>query len=116
MQKEILEKYSEAKLKLYVIWEPMITTDRLRRTRSDLVTDPRAFHFKDDAQVSGKWFAEKMKDCTSLGEIAWDVFYLFGPEALWEEKPAPIRACGAPVIEDWEELLKSMIPLLGSEI
>jgi hypothetical protein len=115
VQEEILDKYPEAKLKLYVVWEPMIATDRLRRTRSDLVTDPRALHFKDDAQISGKWFAEKVKDCTSLGEIAWDVFYLFGADADWGEKPSPIRACGAPVVEDWEELLKSMKPLLEAE-
>ena len=45
MQEEILDKNADAELKVYVVWEPMLPTDRFRRTRDDLITDKGAVHF-----------------------------------------------------------------------
>lgn len=113
MQKEILEKYPKAKLKVYVVWEPMLPTDKLRRTRDDLITDKRSLHFKDSKKVSGFWFTDNMKDCTTLGDAAWDAYYLYGKEAKWEDKPDPTLACGTPIVEAWDELLETIEPLLA---
>ena len=113
MQKEILDKYPEAKLRVYVIWEPMLPSDSLRRTRDDLITDKRSVHFKDSEQVSGRWFTANMKDCTSLGDAAWDAYYLYGKEAKWDERPSPTLACGTPIVQAWDELEKAIEPLLA---
>jgi hypothetical protein len=113
IQREILAKHPKAKLKLYVIWEQMLPTDVLRKTREDLITDDRATHFKDTKRVTGRWFSKNMKDCPSLGEIAWDAFYLYDADAKWDKTPQPTMACGTPVVKDWQALSKAISPLLN---
>lgn len=113
MQSEILEKYPEAKLKVFVVWEPMLPTDRLRRTRDDVITDARAIHFKDLGQVTGKWFAEHLKDCPKLGDVAWDAMYVYGADAKWEEIPGPTLACATPIVAGTETFMEAIEPLLA---
>lgn len=107
-----MQKHPDAKLQVYVVWEPMLPTDKLRRTRKDLIPDKRAKHFKDTGRVSGTWFSRNMKNCPSLGEVAWDAFYLYGKDAKWDEVPEPTLSCGTPVVKDWDNLVEAITPLL----
>ena len=113
MQEEILDKNTDAELKVYVVWEPMLPTDRFRRTRADLITDKRAVHFKDTERVSGIWYAENEKECPSLGDAAWDAYYLYGKDAKWDEAPEPLVSCGATLIGKSEKLMEAITPLLN---
>ncbi len=85
-------------------------------TRSRLVQDKRATHYKDDSQISGKWFGEKYgAPGGSQLSVAWDMAYVFGPEATWEEQPSPTVAWGGTVVGMGEELMRAIAPLLSEE-
>ena len=86
----------------------MLPTDKLRSWRKDLLTDPRVVNFLDPERRSGRWFAEHPNACAALGEIAWDAYYLYGPEVRWEDSlPEPLT-CGAPIVRTKEKLLEAM--------
>ena len=113
MQNEVLEDNPAADIRVYVVWEPMLPTDRFRMTRSGLIDDERATHYKDDTQISGKWFGETYGE--PGGSVAWDVAYVFGPDATWEEQPSPMLAWGGAVVHMKEELMEALAPFLSEE-
>ena len=67
MQKEILDTYPSAKLKVYAIWLPYFPGDARDRWSPDLLSDPRVTHYWDgdftlgQAQITddGKVFSGK---------------------------------------------------------
>ena len=113
MQNEVLEKFPAANIRVYVVWEPMLATDKFRMSRSGLIEDERATHYKDDQQISGKWFGETYG--RGGGSVAWDIAYVFGPEATWEDEPSPMVGWGAAVIHQREKLMAILTPLLSEK-
>ena len=96
MQNQVLEDFPTADIRVYVVWEPMLPTDKFRMSRSGLIDDERATHYKDDLQISGRWFGEAYGGPGgSELRVAWDMAYVFGPEATWEEQPSPISCTNA---------------------
>jgi len=116
VQNTVLEENPAADIRVYVVWEPMLPTDAFRMTRSGLVHDQRATHYKDDLQISGKWFGERYGAPGGFqGSVAWDMAYVFGPEATWEDEPSPMLASGGAVIHMGSELMEAITPLLSKE-
>ena len=112
MQDEILAKHPDANLKIYSIWEPILPTDRRRTWKASLFSDPRITHYWDEERVSGQWYGDAVPNCL-LPPVAWDAFYVYGPDAKWDSDAAkPIR-CGAPVIMNGEALREALEPLLA---
>lgn len=91
----------------------MLPTDAKNRWKPELIHNDNATHMWDGQQVTGKWFAQHLDACPKLGPVAWDVFYLFDGEATWEDEPAPCISCGAPVINDAENLEAALEKLFG---
>ena len=94
----MLEKYRDTELKTYVVWLPILPSDNRKAWRDQWITEPGVQHFWDGKQVVGKWITKNVKDCKSLGPVAWDSFYLFDGDAEWNDSLGPMLACGAPVI------------------
>ena len=46
-----------------------------------------------------------------FGPLAWDIFFLYGPEAVWEDVPAPLISSGSTIIAKRDRLLKALSPL-----
>ena len=116
MQNEVLEDNPAADIRVYVVWEPMLPTDRFRMTRSGLIDDARATHYKDDTQISGKWFGRIYGESGGPGgSVAWDIAYVYGPEATWDEQPSPMLGWGAAVIGQKAKLMAILAPLLSKE-
>ena len=63
--------------------------------------DPRVIHFWDGERVIGQWFAEEVEGYKG---VAWDVYYLYGPDATWESIPAPLAGSGSTIIREREKL------------
>ncbi|CAN5738943.1 hypothetical protein BH18ACI4_BH18ACI4_11000 [soil metagenome] len=114
VQNELLEKYPAAKLEVYVVWFSMIPTDARGAWRwtGNVITDPRVVHFWDDQKVVGRWFAQPETPAEIDAGIVWDAFFLYGPEAEWQAKPKPLISWGATVIDEFDTLEKTMLPLL----
>ena len=111
---EASEKFPSARLRVYAVWQPILPTDFRYTRRESLLADPRVTHLWDRNQAVGRWFASyrgPQGDCF-MGDVAWDLFYLFGPEAQWGEGPDPLIACGGPVIEVSGKLAAAITPLL----
>ena len=44
--------------------------------------------------------------------VAWDVYYLYGPDAVWETIPSPLVGSGGTIIREREKLEMEVSTLL----
>lgn len=108
----ILERRPNAKLAVYVVWLPMLDTDSRGEVDTDLIADPRVRQLWDGERVVGRWLADARVGGAGPSGIVWDAYYLFGPDAEWNERPAPVAGFGAPVISSTGDLERQLAPLL----
>ena len=47
-----------------------------------------------------------------FGPLAWDIFFLYGPEAVWEDVPAPLITSGSTIIAKRDRLRSGISQLL----
>ena len=84
-----------------------VVTTRLRRQR--VLPGTRVIHFWDDDALTSDWFASEVDH--SVGP-AWDVYYLYSPEAKWSSIPKPLVSSGGTVIGQSAALKEAITPLL----
>lgn len=109
MQEQVLERYPDADLRVYVVWLPVLPLDE-RFAVADVMVDARASHFWDNDQLVSDDLAQAFG---SEGQLVWDAFSAFGPDAVWEERPPAPLARGAPVVEEVGTLETALRPYLG---
>ncbi len=109
MQKQILDKNPTSDLRVYAVWLPMRFTDKYSRAGARVLSDARVKHFWDGEKVIGRWFADEEG---YSGQVAWDIYFLYGPEATWDLAPAPLVNSGVTVFGKRKELLQTLLPLL----
>ena len=86
MNREVLTKYEDPSLRVYMVWVPKLRgleRDVASATRE--VKDPRAAHYWDAPSVLVRGYREQLQ----LSEDAWDIFLLYGPDAKWEGERPP---------------------------
>ncbi len=111
MQREILEADRAADLSVYAVWVPFLGGNReVANLSQRVLPDPRVVHLWDGSGLSSDWFAENVEHTPGP---AWDVYYLYGPEAHWSDVPAPLRSSGATIIGRSSELKAAITPLLA---
>jgi mercuric reductase len=108
---ELLEPNPDADLRVYSIWFNMYPGDHKSRWNPDLLTDPRVTHYWDKDKLIGRWMVEQ-KVVDYPRRTLWDSYLLFGPEAAWEETPAPLVGWGMPVYHRRHKLKAEIAPLL----
>jgi hypothetical protein len=101
VQRDVLAKYPAADLRVYVVWLPMLWSDRREAWDSGVISDPRAINFWDGERVVGEWFA---KNVDGYEGVSWDIYYLYGPQATWDSIPSPLLATGATIYGNRREL------------
>lgn len=111
MQEEILAKHPSANLRVYVVWLARLPTDKRSSWKDYIVLDSRAMHYWDRDNAVSDWFSTHIEGYEG---IDWDIFYLFGPDARWEDAPAPLVSAGRPIINEREKLQKHIEPMLRS--
>lgn len=79
-----------------------------------LLPDSRVIHYWDQTRISGSFFKKNIAPDVS-SNIAWDIFFLYGPDAVWDEIPAPLVDKGRTIIGssgalgyEFGELIKRM--------
>ena len=86
MQREVLAKYPDPDLRVYMVWVPKLRgLERDVASATMQVPEPRARHFWDAPGV----LVSGYRDTLRLPEDAWDVFLLYGPDAKWEGSRPP---------------------------
>ena len=103
----ILERYRDAKLRVYAIWMPVFAGDRRGAWDDKVLDDPRVTQLWDGGQLFGSWLQ-------AHGGAFWDTFLFYGPEARWRDKPTRPLATGTPIIGATGELGKAAASLLAS--
>jgi hypothetical protein len=72
--------------------------------------DRRVIHFWDGELQVGQWFA---KQVDGYDGTSWDIYYLYGPDALWETVPAPLVASGSTIYRERQALMMQVSTVLG---
>lgn len=75
----------------FVVWVPKLygeASDVPTATR--FVSDPRAQHFWDDSSV----LVHQYDTVLGLGQDAWDVYMIYGPQAQWDGALPRLRFSG----------------------
>jgi len=62
----------------------------------------------DGDGITGTYFAENDLGGLGFAGFVYDVFYVFGPTARWNDSPAPLVASGAPVRSEGETLVQAL--------
>lgn len=84
----VLKDIPDDRIRAYFVWLPVIRTDDRESAiqRSKEFTDYRLTKYWDGEQLTGMAWNDVLK----TGQIAWDVYLLYAPSAVWEkEPPAP---------------------------
>jgi hypothetical protein len=111
VQREILEAEPAAELHVYAVWVPFLGgTSQAADVSRRVLPDRRVTQFWDGSAVTSEWFANNVDQ--SPGP-AWDVYYLFGPDATWTEAPEPIVSSGGSIIGQSSALQNAITPLLA---
>lgn len=101
MQNKLLAQYPSEELRVYAVWLPMLWADAREKWNGNTMPDTRVIHFWDGDLQVGQWFA---KQVDGYEGIAWDVYYLYGPEATWEAVPSPLASSGGTIYRERETL------------
>jgi hypothetical protein len=104
-----LEKQPNAKLRVYTIWLIGLGGERRSNWNPDAMPDLRVLHFWDAERFAGSWFAKEVQ-----GEpgYAWDTYFLYGPDATWNQTPGPLLRSGRTIIDTGPELRNKLAPLI----
>ncbi len=90
----------------------MLGGDSREKWEANLMTDPRVTQLWDAEKVAGRFFADQ--EGFIFGSVAYDIYYLYGPEAQWDIKPSPLVSSGYTVMAKRNQLKKDIDRLLGS--
>ena len=84
MQQEVLAQITAANLRVYTVWVPTMARDSHENAQraTAFISDDRVEHFwTPDLEV-----ANSFRESIGLADgPVWDVYLLFGPEALWKD-------------------------------
>lgn len=91
----------------------MLAGDSRSEVDTGLIADPRVTHFWDQERVIGRWLAETGVGGQAYAGVVWDAYFAFGPDATWNEQPAPLAGFGGPVVSEGSALEAALRPFLG---
>jgi hypothetical protein len=106
----ILQRYREARLGVYVVWVQRWALDSRDEIDGAGMIDPRVTHLWDAGDVVGEAFLDGFG--VDLGGLDYDFFLLFDRDATWRASPPRPVSSGATVIDERERLAGDIAALL----
>ena len=104
---KLLDEQQERKIRVFVIWEPILPTDvgapstmTLRR-----IADPRASQYWDQEHLVSQSIGEK-------DGVVWDYVAVYEPGKLWEKAPPEPAYSNVPVVNVLDETRQAIQKLL----
>jgi hypothetical protein len=77
----ILERYRDASLRVYVVWVRRWATDARSQVDGGGMLDQRVVHFWDRGEIVGQRFLDRFG--LDFGGFDYDFFLLFDRDASW---------------------------------
>ena len=87
----------------------MLGGDAREEWNGTTMSDTRVTHFWDGDRLVGQWFANQVDGYEGL---AWDAYYLYGPDATWETVLNPLAGSGGTIIGERDTLQKQVSTVL----
>lgn len=83
---QVLKAIADDRLAAYIVWMPLLGVDNREaaETRTGEFTDKRLSYFWDGDKLTGRLWQQTL----GLKDVAWDVYFLYGADARWEEAPS----------------------------
>ena len=96
IEREILNKHPESAVNVYAIWTAALADDKVSALDASHFSDARVTQLWDATGAVGRWFPQQEWGPVHKvsGPVAYDVFFLFGSDAVWEDAPAPTASFG----------------------
>ncbi len=110
MQTQLLKEYPSEQLSVYAVWLQMLPSISRDKWDATLLPDSRVKHFWDAELEAARWFA---KQVDGYEGVSWDMYYLYGPEAVWKTVPAPLVDSGGAIYRERDRLRTQLSALLG---
>lgn len=123
MQTELLDKYPNAKLRVYAVWFNMLTSDARAKWPETLLHDSRVIHRWDEPKALGTWYAARAASLRPSitpgskwgdGNVLWDSYLLYGADSHWDDTPTHLIHWGRTIVagretlkEDFERLFSA---------
>jgi hypothetical protein len=114
---EMMATLPEARVRLFVVWEPVIRTDiapptssvmgKLRDTRAAQFWDPK--RLVSDALIgTARAHLERLPPGDEVPSVIWDAVLIYGPEARWDERIPFPAYYGGPVESVMDEAKRAL--------
>ena len=88
----------------------MLAGDSSDEWDQTVMPDLRVQHFWDTELEAAQWFARHVDGYEG---VAWDVYYLYGPDATWNSGPGPLVDSGGTIYRERQALKLQVGTLLG---
>ena len=96
-------------MQVIAVWMPLVSGDARAKWDPDLLADARVSYFWDEERVTGRWFSEYI---SGQKPLAWDAYFLYGPDATWDDIPGPLVSTGYTIMDAVGQLGADMAMLL----
>jgi polyisoprenoid-binding protein YceI len=122
----LLQQNPELAIKVYAIWFPTVAENLLPgainpKWDPGTLTDPRVIHFWDPQRVASIWLAghqdykgpqrsalARTVDGLIWGKAIWDTYFLYGPQAKWDESLSGLMISGFPIAYHWGDIRRTL--------
>ena len=109
-----MEAHPDFEIQVYTVWLDMLSTDNRSEVDLTLMPDPRVTQFWDGERALGTWFSEQAEyESVTFGPVAWDTYFLYGPEVDWSDTPPTYIASGRTIISSRRGLMKKLQPMIA---
>ena len=96
---------------MYAVWFNMLPNEARQRVVLNLIPDLKTTQLSDEQRLAGRFFAEN--EGFNFGQIAYDVYYLYGTGAEWDLNPAPLVNSENTILGKKNQLWDDINGLLG---
>ena len=91
-------------VQFYIVWLNQRSTDARETIDATTLDDPRVKQYWDGEGITGTYFADADLGGLGYSGFVYDVYYVFGPDATWTDKPGPLVDARVPVVAYADEL------------
>ena len=82
----MMQEIADPRLRVYAVWVPMLSgQEKDVPVATRLMPDGRTTHYWDEGGTLVRAYTQAL----SLAEDAWDIYFLYGPDARWEAEAPP---------------------------
>jgi hypothetical protein len=92
VRENVLDAETSDDLRVYAVWLNQRVTDERGAIDEAILDDPRVHQYWDSEGITGTFFADNDLGGLGASGFVYDVFYVFGGDAAWQDVPAPSAA------------------------